>query len=314
MSILKNAIDSIQLGIEDFDNGDPKRLVSAVRNFFAGVLLLFKHKLADLSKADDEALIKSRVVPVIRDGAIAWRGDGKNTVDVQQIKDRFKSLEIDVDWKRLKGIQDYRNNIEHYHASTSPEVVRQYITDCFLIVRDFIAVYLDSGPRDVLGQDTWERLINEQEVFDAEKRACAAELDELEWSVNAAHVWISGATCSECCSDLIRPVDPRKKHAEDNTFECKVCGQAWEYEELLKLAGSPHDTYRAIKEGVGPFTGVCPECGNEGYDEVEQECVFCGAEGPYECQRCGNTIMVDELSWDAGNYCAYCAHMMSKDD
>ena len=47
MSILQNAIDSIIIGVEDYDNSDKKRLLSATRNIYAGVLLLLKSKLPD---------------------------------------------------------------------------------------------------------------------------------------------------------------------------------------------------------------------------------------------------------------------------
>jgi hypothetical protein len=43
MSILQNAIDSIQIGIEDYENGDDRRSISAVRNIAAGTLLLYKN-------------------------------------------------------------------------------------------------------------------------------------------------------------------------------------------------------------------------------------------------------------------------------
>ncbi len=45
MTILNNAIDSIQLGIEDYEliGENPKRLISCTRNLFSGILLLFKH-------------------------------------------------------------------------------------------------------------------------------------------------------------------------------------------------------------------------------------------------------------------------------
>jgi hypothetical protein len=66
MSILQNAIDSIALGIEDYSNPDPRRLISCTRNIFAGILLLFKHKLSQLSSPDsDEVLIKQQVLPTI---------------------------------------------------------------------------------------------------------------------------------------------------------------------------------------------------------------------------------------------------------
>ena len=60
MSILNNAIDSIAVGLEDYSlsASDPRRIVSCTRNIFAGVLLLFKHKLSLLSDLDsDEALV-----------------------------------------------------------------------------------------------------------------------------------------------------------------------------------------------------------------------------------------------------------------
>ena len=114
--IFKNAINAIELGVEDYELSakDPRRLQSAVRNLFAGILLLFKSKLAELSQKDDESLLKQKVVPVIQNGEIKWVGEGKKTVDVQQIQDRFKHLNIEVDWTRLNELQNYRNNIEHY--------------------------------------------------------------------------------------------------------------------------------------------------------------------------------------------------------
>jgi hypothetical protein len=44
-SLFDNAIQSIQIGIEDYEHNDPKRALSAVRNFYAGTLLLAKEVL-----------------------------------------------------------------------------------------------------------------------------------------------------------------------------------------------------------------------------------------------------------------------------
>lgn len=94
MSILNNAIDSIILGLEDYESSDHRRLISCARNIFVGILLLFKHKLSILSPEDsDEVLVKQQVLPK-KDptGKIVWEGKGKKTVDVNQIKERFESL------------------------------------------------------------------------------------------------------------------------------------------------------------------------------------------------------------------------------
>jgi hypothetical protein len=86
-TILKNAIASIQLGVEDHKSGDERRSLSAVRNLTAGILLLFKEKLRQLSPAgSDEVLIKERIRPSRdADGSVTFRGEGRKTVDVQAI-------------------------------------------------------------------------------------------------------------------------------------------------------------------------------------------------------------------------------------
>jgi hypothetical protein len=45
MDLLNNAVESIQVGIEDYEAGTPARLRSCVRSIHAGVLLLFKERL-----------------------------------------------------------------------------------------------------------------------------------------------------------------------------------------------------------------------------------------------------------------------------
>ncbi len=47
--LLRNAVASIRLGVEDFESGGQDRHLSAARNMHAGVLLLFKERLRALS-------------------------------------------------------------------------------------------------------------------------------------------------------------------------------------------------------------------------------------------------------------------------
>jgi hypothetical protein len=100
MSLLKNAIDSIQVGVEDYLMEDDRRYLSAVRNICAGILLLYKEKLKRLSpqqERDNEVLIKQSIVPIFdENGNISFVGDSDNkkTVDFFTIKKRFKSLKI----------------------------------------------------------------------------------------------------------------------------------------------------------------------------------------------------------------------------
>ncbi len=156
MSILKNAVDSIALGLEDYEasESDERRVVSCARNIYAGILLLFKYKLSSLSDPNtDEALIKEKVQPKVVDNKILWVGKGKKTVDYQSIKDRFDSLDIKVDWDRINKINDYRNNVEHYFSNLEHKAIQGLISNSFLIIRDFIAEELQADPKECLGSD-----------------------------------------------------------------------------------------------------------------------------------------------------------------
>lgn len=95
----ENAITSIRLGIEDFQitqkkDGDKARALSSIRNLFAGVLLLFKYKIASLvdNPEDAEKLIfNPPPIDPVPDGkgGMTWEPNGKfkeKTIDVGVIK------------------------------------------------------------------------------------------------------------------------------------------------------------------------------------------------------------------------------------
>jgi hypothetical protein len=115
MTIIRNAIDSIQIGVEDYVSEDPRRYLSAVRNVTAGILLLYKEKLRQLSPPHDpEIFIKKHVIPKVSDeGTVVIVGKGKPTVDIVQIRERFEQLGVSVNWKQFESIKQLRNDIEH---------------------------------------------------------------------------------------------------------------------------------------------------------------------------------------------------------
>jgi hypothetical protein len=60
-SLLENAIVSMQLGLEDYASEDHRRVLSAARNLYAGVLLLCKEVLRRLSPAgSNDILIRTK--------------------------------------------------------------------------------------------------------------------------------------------------------------------------------------------------------------------------------------------------------------
>jgi hypothetical protein len=218
--MLQNAIDSIAVGLEDFESSDKRRVASCVRNIFSGILLLFKYKLALMSpNGSDEVLIKRVILPVVNEnGAIEFRGNGKMTIDVQQIQDRFKSLGINVDWHRINQIQSCRNDIEHYYDSRETGTVKKIITESFIIIRDFISNHLHKDPKDVLGEKAWNCLVSVAEVYQREMDECVDGISAVDWNSELLLEALQEITCDKCGSDLIEVIS-----GFENCFEAELC-------------------------------------------------------------------------------------------
>lgn len=315
MSILKNAIDSIAVGLEDYSSPDQRRVISCTRNVFAGILLLFKHKLSLLSApGSDEALIKQRVLPVLDEGAhLEWKGKGSKTVDVQGIKERFESLNIDVDWKRIGKINNFRNDIEHYFSNLKHEAIRSLISDSFVIINDFIRKHLNEDPKELLGDAAWTVLIEVNEVYEKEKAECLVALQELEFFDDEILSAFEGYSCDACGSGLIMP-SVRGGEATSVDYTCKSCGKTLPYEEMVSEAVTgyfSHEVYLSHTDGGDSPLADCPECGGA-YLYHQGICASCGHAAEHKCLRCGSRILPEELC--AEPFCGYCAHLMSKDD
>ena len=123
MNLLINAIESIKVGVEDYQEGSHARLLASVRSIHAGVLLLYKEALRRWSPPDsDEVLMKTRILPRRNaKGIVQFVGEGTKTVDVQQVKERFAALGIATDWTRFDRITNVRNEIEHYSLMRTRE-------------------------------------------------------------------------------------------------------------------------------------------------------------------------------------------------
>ena len=144
--LLHNAIASIQLGVEDYlkSEEDEKRVLSAIRNIYAGVLLLFKEKLSLLSpETSNEVLIKKDFDFKLSEDKVYVVGKGEKTVNFHDIKKFFKKFNIKVTWKRLEEARKIRNNVEHY-CIHSNDLVKKVIWEIFPIIRDFLRCQVSS--------------------------------------------------------------------------------------------------------------------------------------------------------------------------
>ncbi|MFP8965020.1 hypothetical protein ACKC9G_00375 [Pokkaliibacter sp. CJK22405] len=309
MSILNNALDSIAIGLEDFESTDDRRIISATRNIFSGILLLFKAKLCEISpQGSDEALIKQKILPETDEaGVIKWIGRGKKTVDVQNIKERFESLKISVDWKRLDNINKYRNDIEHYHSTLKRDAVKKMISDSFIIIRDFIVDELNKDPKSLLGDKSWKILVEVNEVYLKEKQKCDLTLEQLSYYTDEIFHALREYNCSECGSDLLEFDDARC------VFKCRACENELQYDEIVNDAVNEYyagATYLALKDGGDIPVVDCPLCGIGVYIVHEGVCVSCGGSANHQCAGCGSNIPAEELSDSI--FCGYCNYKIDK--
>ncbi|HEV2575458.1 MAG TPA: hypothetical protein VGU72_27235 [Beijerinckiaceae bacterium] len=318
MTLFTNAIETIQIGVEDLLRNDERRVLSAVRNVHAGVLLLCKEKLRRLSP-DDEILLAQRFEPQPNDkGEVSIEAVGRNTVGVDDIKKRFKAFDVPLDWKRFDGMADIRHHMEHSYFKGSRERARQVVADALLVIRQLLVDALREDPLKTLGSDCWTALLENADLFEAELQACRVTLERVDWDTEAAARAIPDFICPSCRSALLRQRDPNNKSQQKVALTCTACGEDAELGPVLSLAFEETfgaESHMAVKDGGEPPITTCPECSEETFVVEEARCASCDFVLPEDaaCAICGNGLSAEEYYEHAG-LCSYHAHVASKDD
>ena len=314
-SLFENAIQSIQLGIEDYGHNDPKRALSAVRNFYAGTLLLAKEVLVRAApKAPIMNVIGSKFVPVPDgNGNVTFEANNK-TVDFAEIGERFKLFNLTINKSALADLNKIRNDMEHLYSSATSKKVREAIARAFPVV---VALFqqLQEEPAKHLG-DSWKSMLDVKAVFDGELAACDASFANVDWESHA--MANAPRVCPNCGSRLVQQRDSANEAHENADASCRQCGVSIDAQDLVEAALKAlfeRDNHEAYKNGGGPSLGRCPECNLETYvmSGDENGCAWCELELG-ECQRCFTDLTPDNVSWDSNEFCSYCDNAMSKDD
>lgn len=281
MTMLNNAVESIRLGVEDFQaaDRDQARALSAIRNLTAGLLLLFKVKLQQLSPpGSEEALIKDRVEPVINDeGRQIWVGRGTKTVDVQSIIDRLTSLGINgVDWKQLRKLVEIRNYVEHYYTPQPVSQLLAVVAASFYLIQQFVPHHLNMIPAQLLGKEVWSFLTAQEAFYKRDLDACQQANESLVWPVPILKKISHKLKCSHCRSPLIRPHPPSAKPPKVN-FLCTTCSVFTSYEDAVDRALFSYyqfELYVGMTKGDSPLLD-CPRCLRATFLSAYSVCAVC---------------------------------------
>ncbi|MCK1341968.1 hypothetical protein IVB38_39885 [Bradyrhizobium sp. 38] len=314
-SLFDNAIQSIELGIEDYRHNDPKRALSAVRNFYAGTLLLAKEVLVRAApKAQMMAVIGSKFTPVPDGSGDVTFASNNKTVDFAEIGDRFKSFGLTIDKGALADLNKIRNDMEHLYTNATSKKVREAIARAFPVV---VALFqqLHEEPAKHLG-DSWKTMLEVKAVFDQELAACEASFAKVDWKSHA--LASAPLACPKCGSRLVQQRGPANEVRDYADASCRQCGANVEAQDLVEGALKAlfdGDNHEAYKDGGEPSLGRCPECNLETYvmSGDENACAWCDLELG-ECLRCSADLTPENVSWDSNELCSYCDHVMSKDD
>lgn len=300
MSILNNAVAAIQVGIEDYDNGEPKRLLSSVRNVVSGLLLLYKEMLHRLSpEYDKDLLLKQHLKPVKSGNEIVFKGIGKNTVDVHSIKTRFKDFGIEFDKDKeamLKSVIELRNNIEHYYADVKPIEVEQLLAKAFVLIHDFTARVLKEDPRKLFGEEYWSTVLFE--VYDSQSKLCTDSFTQVDWNYETVKESLHELTCSQCNSDLIQAINEGDV-LPDIDLRCVSCSHEFSFADVLVECVTEHMNMMSfafyVDSGGDEPNATCPSCDEETFIFHEGCCVYCDYTPKYtECVVCGTGLSLDD--------------------
>ncbi|MDP3087576.1 MAG: hypothetical protein Q8M99_05220 [Methylotenera sp.] len=314
-TILTNAVSSIQVGVEDYLSTDPRRALSAVRNLSAGILLIFKERLRELSPVDsNEVFIKQNIKPVIDpSGKVTFQGSGKKTVDVFEIKGHFNSLGVSADWLKVDEVIKLRNDIEHYYTTVPSSRLRELLSDCFIVIRDFITLELKRDPLELLGKDTWNTLLDVSTVYNKELAECSSGMGKVNWTSTIIEDVSKHFRCKDCDSLLLMPANP-DDDLSDIIFECKSCGQASEYDDLIEPATEDcysTEAYLSMKDGGEPPVHNCYSCHKNTFVTEVNCCIACHEEMQYtECEYCETLLTPEEQELEG--LCSYCSYKMGK--
>lgn len=292
--LLQNAVSSLRMGIEDYKQQDDARAASAVRNFYAGILLLAKCALIEAApNADPMLVIAGKVEPVSDgNGGIEMRQQGHTTVDFQQIQRRAKALGVEIDGSALKSLNRIRNDVEHHYTTESQTAVRQAISEGFPVVAS-LCRQIGEDPALLL-QDEWNAMLLVKDLFDKELAAAKATFSSIDWHTGSTADL--NFKCPDCSSTLLEQKDPDNHRQDFIELKCRACAEEPELSDVIENAIEDRfgiDAYIQAKEGgeAGPIH-ECPACQRDTLLDFEDQCLNCGEEMDFdsECIRCSNDI------------------------
>jgi len=289
--ILKNAIRSIQLGVEDYETScvleEDARAISAARNLYAGVLLLFKYKISSLAASPEQArelLYKPEKMQPERNasGLIEWRPTphSRETIDASMIKSRLQGLGIYHDWRVVESLRNCRNDLEHLHPTAPASDIQRLIVDLFPMLQRFAHEELNTSPAELLGQ-AWKIMLREKSFYEQTQNDA-----KIQWQTaglpGPALDFLQTCMCEACRSTLLQPCKASIDNCipidtGDFLYECISCKHSQSLIEFIEYEFLMSNDEFLTDEGI--FVKTCEDCYITMESLLDGRCYWCGKQG-----------------------------------
>ena len=301
--IIDNGLNSIRVGLEDYEQAyqvdDDARLTSAVRNVYAGILLLAKGKLCELSPTDTPDILIRVVRPKLVNGSVEIVPVGRRTIGYEEIKQHFEDSALPLDWVKIERVRAIRNDLEHFYYKGARASVQEALAGAATAIRSLLTL-LRLDPVRHLGERWWRVLLKNEELFDQELAMCRDTFARIDWINPVAKAASNHFSCGQCGSLLIRQADAGNKVQDDIHVNCAACGTESEMRALMERAVERQyykDLYEFHSQGGEPPVVRCPECRLYTLVLEDIECAVCGNCldcSTAWCEICHNPISADE--------------------
>lgn len=302
--IIENGLNSIRVGLDDYElalaANDDARLTSAVRNVYAGILLLAKGKLYELSPADTQGILIRVVRPQLVSGRLELVPEGRKTIGFDEIKKRFRHFALPFDWAQIERIHAIRNDLEHFYHDGARSSVQEALADAATAIRALLKL-LKLDPLRDLGERWWAALLRNESLFAEELAACNETFARVRWINPTAAAAKPYFSCRKCGSPLVRQIDPTNVLQDDIQATCVACGAECEMKTLVAHGVTKQhfrELYETKTRGGEPPVVRCPACHIYALVLDSNQCAACGNSldaATTWCEICQNPISASEL-------------------
>ena len=238
--LLDNAVVSIELGVQDIGMSDTRRVLSATRNIYAGILLLCKQILWDASPEGTEGILIYRDLVPKRDGnnIILAPKKRSRTIDREGIRECFKSLGLGIDWTKIDALAHLRNDIEHSFIREPSDRMEDILGAVLPSIEQLIVEHIKKEPVDVFSSETWTEILKNKEVFYRQKMRCTESFESIKWPRGTSPASVDDLSCPYCDSSLVQQVDSKNTEYSNIKLRCMECGMRLPEESVLSLGVS----------------------------------------------------------------------------